>query len=83
MNGGRLIVELDSTLSERVAAAAEAAGKPVLDYAVSLITDSLHDGWAEDDARFAEYERTGVSASAEEALIRMRESLRARFQSGI
>ncbi len=78
MDGG-LTVELDATLAERVKAAAEAAGRPVMDYAVSLIADGLSGDWAEDDARFAEYEQTGISVSAEEALTRMREALVKRF----
>lgn len=81
MADGGLNLELDAELSERLKAAAYFAGRPVGDYAISLIQSALDDDWAEDDARFAEYERTGVSFSAEDALLRMRESLVERFRA--
>lgn len=81
MADGGLKLELPADLSERLEAAAETAGKPVRDYATSLISDALDDDWAEDEARFAEYERTGESVSAEEALMRMRDSLVKRFKA--
>ena len=60
VNGGR-VVELDERLAASLSAAAASAGKPALDCAASLISDGLDDDWVEDDRRFAEYERTGVS----------------------
>jgi hypothetical protein len=81
MGDGGLIVELDETLSRRLEAAAASAGRSPVDYALSLIAEGLDEDWAEDDARFAEYERTGESVDAEEALLRMRASLVERFST--
>ena len=75
MADGELKIELGTDLSERLKAAAETVGKPVHDYAAELIAEGLDDDWAEDDARFAEFERTGVSIPAEEALMRFREAV--------
>ena len=83
MADGGMVVELDQALAERLKTAAASAGKSALDYAVSLIADGLDADWAEDDRRFAEFERTGVSENAEDALLRMRESLKTRFQAKV
>ena len=81
MADGGMVVELDEALAERLKTAAASAGKPALDYAVSLILDGLDDDWVEDDRRFAEYERTGVSFDAKDALLEMRASLVAEFRA--
>lgn len=81
MADGGLNLELGAELSGRLEAAANSAGRPIGDYAISLIQGALDDDWAEDDARFAEYERTGESFSAEDALLRMRKSLVERFRA--
>ena len=80
VNGGR-VVELDESLAACLSAAAASAGKPALDCAAFLISDGLDDDWVEDDRRFAEYERTGVSFDAKDALLEMRALLVAEFQA--
>jgi hypothetical protein len=81
MADGGLKLELGADLSDRLRVAAETAGRPVADYAAELIEGALDDDWAEDDARFAEYQRTGISVPAEEALSRFREAVARRFTS--
>lgn len=77
-----LRLDIDRDLAGRLRVAAAAAGRPVGDYAQDLIRDALEPDWAEDDARFAEYERTGVSVPANDALAGFRQSLKRRFADG-
>jgi hypothetical protein len=79
MADGALKLELTPGLARRLEAAAETAGKPVDAYAAELIETALDDDWAEDDARFAEFQRTGVSVPADEAMARLQQSLTTRF----
>ncbi len=44
-----------------------------------LIRDALDEGWAEEEARWAEFERTGEAIPAERALLEFRKSVKARF----
>jgi hypothetical protein len=72
-------VKIDGELAERVKAAADAAGRPVGEYAADLIASGLDDDWAEDHARFAEYQRTGEYVDVETALREFREEVDARL----
>lgn len=81
MADGVMKLELSEGLAHRLRVAAEAAGRPAADYAVELIDSALDDDWAEDDARFAEFLRTGESIPAEVALAEFRESVTRRFAS--
>jgi len=76
-----LKLELRQDVSDRLRAAAETAGRTMEDYAVELIEGALENDWAEDDARFVEFEGTGVSVPAEEALSRFQDAVAARFKS--
>ena len=73
-----LIIELDEELGQRLRAAAEAVGRSVNDYVVSLLSGGLDD-WAEDHARLAEYDRTGEYVEAETVMAEFRESLAERL----
>jgi hypothetical protein len=72
-------VEISESLGRQLVAAAEAAGRPVSDYAADLIARGLDD-WAEDLARYEEYKRSGEYLDAESALAGMREELARRFR---
>lgn len=79
-----LKIELGVALSKRLMAAADLAGEPVDAYAEAIIGDVLdaeaaHADWPEDEARWAEYERSGESIPAEAALAGFQESLARRF----
>jgi len=79
MADGELILKLDDETARRLRDAADAAGRPVSDYAASLIADQLLEhGWAEALDRLAEYDRTGESISVEEALQHFDATLRDR-----
>jgi|HubBroStandDraft_6_1064221.scaffolds.fasta_scaffold1533292_2 hypothetical protein len=80
MADGSIKLELDPDLSVRLAAAAQEAGQGVDDYAANLIERGLHDRWAVAEARFAEFDRTGESVPAEEALARFRAAIRDRLR---
>jgi len=79
-----LTLELSAELSERVKAAAAVAGQTVQTCLETLIAgglegDAHQDDWAEDEARWADYERTGISIPADIALAEFRDSLAKRF----
>lgn len=78
MADGELILKLDDDTARRLKAAADAAGRPVADYAAGLISEGLEDGWAETRRRLAEFDRTGESLSVQEALEHFDHSLRDR-----
>lgn len=76
-------IHLDGERAERLAKAAEEAGVPVEDYALRLLDaglgDASDDGWAEADAAFDEYERTGEYVDAEAALAEFQAELERRL----
>lgn len=77
MADGEFTVKLDEAAARRLQAAADAAGQPVDQYAADLISEFLlpDEGVEADLQSFAEYERTGVSYSVEEAMGHFREEL--------
>jgi predicted transcriptional regulator len=77
MADGELTLKLDDETARRLQAAADAAGRPVADYAAGLIANGLEDRWAESLRRLAEYDRTGESISVEEALAHFDDEVRA------
>jgi hypothetical protein len=79
MADGALKLKLDPDLARRLEAASDNAGKPVDAYAAELIQTVLDEDWSEDDARFAEFQRTGVSLPADDVMTRFHKSLTARF----
>ena len=82
MADGELTIKVDSETVQRLEALAEAAGQSVGEYVRDLIVDSLpDDDWAEDEKIFAEYERTGVSHSVEEAMATFDAAVRRRFDA--
>jgi hypothetical protein len=81
MADGGFKLELEPVLGERLKAAADAAGSSVEDYAAGLISRGLDDDWAEDYARYAEYQRTGEYIDAEVAMRGFREAVAARFRA--
>jgi plasmid stability protein len=74
-------VVIDGELAERLKVSAESLGRPVDEHARDLIREALDEDWTEDDRRFAEYERTGVSIPADQAFDELRASLERRFAS--
>ena len=80
MADGGLTIELDESLAERLQSAARATGQSTADLAANLIGHGLDD-WAEDFARFEEYERTGEYVDAEVAMAEFRQALADRFKS--
>ena len=77
MAGDGRIVELDEELGRRLNAVATATGQSAGDLAAKLISRGLDD-WAEDFARFAEYERTGEYIDAEVAMAEFRQAVAAK-----
>jgi predicted transcriptional regulator len=82
MADGELTLKLDEETARRLQAAADAAGRPVSDYASELIADGLawDDDGAEDVRLAAESDRTGVSYSVEEAMAHFRSELHAQVK---
>jgi hypothetical protein len=68
-------IHLNEPLARRLKAAAEAAGVEPAAYALQLLEQIVEDDWAEDERRFAEYERTGESISVEEFMGGLRAAL--------
>lgn len=62
-----LVIPLTEQLARRLKAAAEAAGVYPEAYARQLLDVAVEDDFAEDDRRWAEYQRTGETVSVEEA----------------
>jgi hypothetical protein len=60
-------VHLNEQLARRLKAAAKAAGMDPAAYAHQLLDVAVEDDFAEDDRRWAEYQRTGETVSVEEA----------------
>jgi hypothetical protein len=83
MADGSIKLELNADLSERLAAAADEAGIPVQDFAAGLIGRGLDDRWAITKARLAEYDRTGESVDAKEALARFRTAISERVRGRV
>lgn len=75
MADGELILKLDDDTARRLQAAADAAGRPVADYAAELISGGLDEDWAEDLRIAEEYDRTGEYLSVEEGLAFFRATL--------
>src|SRR5690606_29202452 len=74
-------IHLNEDQARRLKAAAEASGVDPAAYALQVLEQAMDDDWAEDERRFAEYERTGESISAEEFMDGLREAVRARFKA--
>lgn len=81
MADGELKLELDATLSARLRAAAEAAGRPVESLAAELIAHALSEDWSIALSRLEEYDRTGEFLDGEASLRGFREALTARFRA--
>ncbi len=79
MADGEITLALAPGVADRLGVAAEAAGKPVGEYAAELIGAALEDDWSESERRLAEYDRTGESVSLDEAMDRFENGLAARF----
>lgn len=79
MDHDALTLHIEADLADRLKMTADFVGRPVDDYARDLIRDGLDEGWAEEQARWAEFERTGESIPAEPALLEFRNSVKARF----
>ena len=61
-------IHLNEAQARRLKAAAEAAGVGPSALALGIIDQVIQDDWAEDERRFAEYERTGEFISLQEFL---------------
>ena len=78
-------VHVDQDRAVKLANAAEAAGLTPEAYVLSLVDQAIagnDNGWAEDMARLAEYDRTGVALPANEVLDRIEAKIRARMAVG-
>jgi hypothetical protein len=80
MADGELILKLDEDTARRLQAAADAAGRPVADYAAELISGGLEDDWADDLRIVEDYRRTGESYSVEEAMAHFHSELMAQVE---
>lgn len=79
MDDGSLTLTIEAELAYRLKASAESVGCSVGDHARDLIRDALVNDWAEEEAGWAEYERTGESISADVALAEFRSSVEKRL----
>ena len=68
MADGKLTLKLDDDTVRRLRAAADAAGVTMDRIAADLIADGLDHDWSQALASLAEYDRTGVSYSLDEAM---------------
>ena len=68
MADGELTLKLDDDTVRRLRAAADAAGVTMDRIAADLIADGLDHDWTQALASLAEYDRTGVSYSLDEAM---------------
>ena len=68
MADGELTLKLDDDTVRRLRAAADAAGVSMDRIAADLIAEGLDHDWTEALASLAEYDRTGVSYSLDEAM---------------
>jgi len=81
MADGEVILKLTDEMTQRLRAAAAAAGRPMGDYAAELVGVGLQHDWVEALAALAEYDRTGVSYSLEEGMAAIDAAVKARFDS--
>lgn len=61
-------IHLTEEQARRLKAVAEAAGLDPAAYALNVLQQAMEDDWAEDERRFAEYERTGDFISLKDFL---------------
>jgi predicted transcriptional regulator len=80
MTDGGLKVELDSALAERVRIFASAAGAKVESVVRDAVADYVDD-WSMTLERLAEYDRTGETTDAEEALGRFQVAVASRAKN--
>ncbi|HEY2710644.1 MAG TPA: hypothetical protein VGI95_21575 [Caulobacteraceae bacterium] len=73
------MIEVDDDLARRLRVAADAAGESVERYALMALKAAADDDWAEDCARVAEFEATGHSIPADQAMADFRTAVEARF----
>ena len=59
-------------------AVADASGLTPGEYALQVLEQAIADDWAEDERRFADYERTGQSVSLDEWMGGLRAEIAAR-----
>jgi hypothetical protein len=86
MADGELTLQLNAALSRRLEAAATEARQDVREYVEALIEDVLDaegtdEDWAEDERRWAEFERTGHSIPAEVVLAEFKAAVARSFAS--
>jgi predicted transcriptional regulator len=75
MADGELTLKLDDETARRLREAADAAGRPIADYAADLLARNFEQFDAEWDEAYealAEFDRTGESVPLDEALARAR-----------
>ena len=77
MADGELTLKLDDETARRLQEAADAAGRPVAEFAADLISGGLPPDphWREALEALEEYDRTGEGVSVEEALAEFRATL--------
>ncbi|HEY3798983.1 MAG TPA: hypothetical protein VGL58_11570 [Caulobacteraceae bacterium] len=79
MADGGLTLEIDEELARRLRAVAGASGESVEAFALQTLRAATDEDWAEDYARAAEYDATGVSYPAEQVMAEFRARLEARL----
>jgi len=73
MADGGLNIEIDERLAGQIRSIAAAMGMSAEEYATSMLRAAVDDEWAEDERRWAEYQRTGVSHDADTVLDEFRQ----------
>ena len=82
MADGELTLRIEPELAERMRAAADLAGQPVEQWALTALAAGItqdDEGWAEDEAAFEEYDRSGVGHEIEPAFDKLRKNVLARI----
>ncbi len=74
-------IHLDARRTERLKAAAGVAGLSLEDYALKALDRAMDDDWAEAIAALEEFDRTGHSVAAEDALRQFQEGLAQRLNA--
>ena len=74
-------IHLDAERAERLKAAAQVAGLSPEDYALKALDRAMDDDWAEAIAALEEFDRTGHSVAAEDALHGFQDRLKQRLNA--
>jgi len=79
MADGDVTLKIDPTLAERLRQVADAAGETFESFALSVLEAAADDDWADEQARYEEYRRTGEYIDLATFVREMREGLETRL----